>query len=45
MEVKGEAMMVMNMTPTLPALLLYPNLDKNCFQSYEENVPFIKHRF
>jgi hypothetical protein len=45
MEMKGEAMPVMNITPTLPALLLCSTLDENCFQSYEEKVPFMKYRF
>jgi hypothetical protein len=34
MEMKGEAILVMNMTPTLPTLLLCSSLDENCFQSY-----------
>jgi hypothetical protein len=46
MEMKGEAMLVMNLTPTPPALLICFSLDENCSQSYEEiKVPFIKYRF
>jgi len=37
-----EAMLAMNMTPTLPALLLYSSLDENCFQSYEEKSSVYK---
>jgi len=32
-EMKGKAMVVMNLTPTPPALLIWSSLDENCSQS------------
>jgi hypothetical protein len=32
-EMKGEAVVVMNLTPTPPALLICSSLDENCCQS------------